>query len=108
MFCFVGHKYPGLSFDGTFFHDLLGKSMAASNNDVQDLYLDPVFQAFSMGIGINDPDRMDRVNPPFLFFEFENMSCFLRRDIVSICLNTSGIPLTFNGDVKAEPSANSS
>jgi hypothetical protein len=24
MFCFVGHKYPGLSFDGTFFHDLLG------------------------------------------------------------------------------------
>jgi hypothetical protein len=75
--------------------------MAASNNYVQDLYLDPVFQAFSMGIGINDPDRMDRVHPPFLFFEFENMSCFLRRNIISICLNTSGIPLTFNGDVKS-------
>jgi hypothetical protein len=59
----------------------------------------PGFLTFGSGVGTNNSGDISRLYLALLFVELERLGCSHLRDIISIALNTSGIFLSFVGDV---------
>lgn len=97
-FLFVGHTYDCLTLQSTFFPAFYQLSARIDDSD-RDVYLKPVFQSLSSGVGASSPVDIHDLNFALLFVELEKLACSQRRDIVSIALNTSGIFLRFKGEV---------
>lgn len=100
LFIFVGHTHSCIALPSQFFMDFEAESVEAGGDENHDLYLHPQFQTFTSGIGLNNPDEISQLNLPLLFVELSELSCSYFRDIVSIALNTSGLFLSFNADIK--------
>ena len=100
-FVFVGRKYPCIAMPYRFFsvfRDALSSVQVNLFKRVKSLRL----ETFTFGIGRNAPEQTKELEMFQLFTELERLSCLLFQDIVSIALNTSGLFLSFNMEIKTK------
>jgi hypothetical protein len=95
-FLVVSHNFQYVALDFTFFLEFLVQA-----GETDDISTHPVLQMYAFGAGSSDTDVASRLDLPSVFVELENVHCFYLGDIISIALNTSGIFLTFVGEVSS-------